>query len=256
MSTNNNNPYEYYESIPYKETGPRPGEGLYSLNDYINPASITTFILILLVLNVLLDALGVYADLQQAFVIQNIQAGAYETEEAQQAAAEAVDTMAELVALPQTIATFALGIVFLVWTYRVCKNAHCLSLNRLANTPGWAVGWYFVPIANLWKPYYALSEAYIESHNSNYSHPRAGEAPLLLLWWGVHIITVIVGQISFRLNMSLNDHSTIDQLLTAKWAIIGTEGLSIPLNILTLIIVLHFAKFQREGFERRSNDYR
>ena len=258
MSTDHNpgNPYEYYEPIPYKEIASRLAQGRFSLEDYVDSTSITTFVLILLVLCILLNAMGIYADFRQVGVIENIRAGVYETEEAQQAAAEAVDELAGLVAVAQIGVTLLLGVVFLFWTHRVCKNAHCLSLSPLKITPGWAVGWYFIPFANLWMPYTALNEAYVTSRNVDYSRPRIETAPLIFLWWIVHLIFVVISQISFQVSRSLTRHSGIDEWLTAKWLTIVAEGVSIPLNILTIVVVLVFVKCQREGFERRNNDYR
>ena len=68
-----------------------------------------------------------------------------------------------------TLATFVL---FGVWIVRSGKNAwlfHQLKRRTAARsgaryhevittTPGWCVGWYFIPIANLWKPYVAMRE--------------------------------------------------------------------------------------------------
>ena len=48
------------------------------------------------------------------------------------------------------------GIVFLRWTYLACRNAGYLGASRFNPKPGWAVGWYFVPILCLWRPYQAL----------------------------------------------------------------------------------------------------
>ena len=41
------------------------------------------------------------------------------------------------------------AVVFLVWVYRASANAHALGFGDLKFRPGWAVGWWFVPIANL-----------------------------------------------------------------------------------------------------------
>src|ERR1043166_6019302 len=46
-----------------------------------------------------------------------------------------------------------LGITFLRWIHRANKNLHCLSTEVMRLSPGWAIGWYFIPVANLFKPY-------------------------------------------------------------------------------------------------------
>ena len=53
--------------------------------------------------------------------------------------------------------------------------------------PGWAVGWYFVPIAWFWKPYQAMREIWRASVNpSNWR--GAPVSPLLRWWWGLWIV--------------------------------------------------------------------
>lgn len=46
------------------------------------------------------------------------------------------------------LAVVAAGIAVLRWIYRASRNAHAFG-PAMTVTPGWAVGWFFVPIANL-----------------------------------------------------------------------------------------------------------
>jgi hypothetical protein len=64
----------------------------------------------------------------------------------------------------------------------------------MANTPGWCVGWYFVPFANLVRPVQVMSEIW------RASDPESGEGawissrstPLLALWWGPYLLGWII----------------------------------------------------------------
>lgn len=86
-------------------------------------------------------------------------------------------------------------IVFSMWTHRVVANAHAFGGAWSVITPGWAVGWYFIPFANLVKPYHALKEAWQSTHNSE-------TVPAVMpTWWALWIITNILSNISFRLAM-------------------------------------------------------
>ena len=60
-----------------------------------------------------------------------------------------------LLQLPVVLTT---GIVFLMWIHRANRNARGLGAEGMTFTPGWSVGWYFIPIANLWKPFQAMKE--------------------------------------------------------------------------------------------------
>jgi hypothetical protein len=85
------------------------------------------------------------------------------------------------------------------WTYRVNANAHALSKD-LTITPGWAVGWHFVPIANLFKPFQAMKEAWLASHYRGAWHGEPASA-LLGWWWGLWIVTNILSNVSLRMQM-------------------------------------------------------
>lgn len=56
------------------------------------------------------------------------------------------------------IAQLIFWISFLVWVYRSTANLHTKGFQGLKIRPGWAIGWWFVPIAFFWKPFQALSQ--------------------------------------------------------------------------------------------------
>jgi hypothetical protein len=53
------------------------------------------------------------------------------------------------------------AVMWCVWQHRAHTNAIQLSGGGLRFTPGWAVGWWFIPVANLWKPFQAVRELWI-----------------------------------------------------------------------------------------------
>lgn len=67
-----------------------------------------------------------------------------------------------------------------MWIYRAAHNAR-LVRPSMQNSPGWAVGWYFIPVANLWKPYQAMSEIWrISCHPDSWKSVRT---PAVMGWW-------------------------------------------------------------------------
>tara|TARA_R110002126_G_scaffold29607_1_gene97681 strand:- start:588 stop:1184 length:597 start_codon:yes stop_codon:yes gene_type:complete len=52
------------------------------------------------------------------------------------------------------------------WFYVSAKINHLSEVKDLEITPGWAVGWYFIPFANLVMPYRALKETFQASFDS------------------------------------------------------------------------------------------
>ena len=72
------------------------------------------------------------------------------------------------------------GFVTLNWTYRVSRNAHSLA-RGLDVPPQWAVGWYFVPVASVWKPFQALREVWQVGVDP--ARWRTRKTPAIMRWW-------------------------------------------------------------------------
>jgi hypothetical protein len=104
--------------------------------------------------------------------------------------------LASLLALAARVTSW---VAVCVWTYRAAANLPALGRYGMANTPGWCVGWYFVPFANLVKPVQAMSEIW------RASDPESGEGawlssrstPLLALWWGPYLLAGVIAWGSF-----------------------------------------------------------
>lgn len=89
------------------------------------------------------------------------------------------------------VGVFAASILVGAWIYRANANAHALG-GDLSVTPGWAIGWFFVPVACLFKPYLAMKETWLASHfGGNWGNGDATN--LLSLWWGLWILNGILG---------------------------------------------------------------
>src|SRR5207237_10475885 len=68
-----------------------------------------------------------------------------------------------LSALGYLVALVACFISVGMWIYRTNANAHSFSTD-MTITPGWSVGWFFIPFANLVMPYRGVQETWRESH--------------------------------------------------------------------------------------------
>lgn len=68
------------------------------------------------------------------------------------------------------------------WLYVAAKINHLSGAKGLRFSPGWAVGWYFIPIANLFMPYLSMRETYKASFGKE--DWRAQRSSWYLpLWW-------------------------------------------------------------------------
>jgi len=107
-----------------------------------------------------------------------------------------------------SIAAFIVSAIAIsMWIYRAHSSLREAGREDLQFSPGWAVGWYFIPLANLVMPFKAMRELWNESHLSADSY--GGEAPGNLgVWWGTWIIGGILGNASLRLSL-MGDGSNV-----------------------------------------------
>jgi hypothetical protein len=89
----------------------------------------------------------------------------------------------------QNIIAFPCAVFFLIWVYRVCSNALALGAQEMPISPGWAVGYYFVPILAFFRPYQAMrdvwraSEPGLDLRGNPDSWRHARSTPLIGWWW-------------------------------------------------------------------------
>ena len=105
------------------------------------------------------------------------------------------------------------------WIYQAHSNFYLIDGPAKQFTPNWAVGWFFVPIANLIVPFRAMRELWQGSHrvriNSDASAPN-----LLWVWW--------ISWIAALFSILGETHSIID--------IVGYGAISLSAVALILII--------------------
>ena len=86
-----------------------------------------------------------------------------------------------------SLITFSSFFIIGRWLYLSSKINHLLEIKNLRHSPGWSVGWYFIPIANLWKPYQALKEIYKASfYKRSWEEEKVSYA--LPIWWTTWIL--------------------------------------------------------------------
>ncbi len=91
-------------------------------------------------------------------------------------------------------ATVVMTILFLRWVYFVEKNRKALGRPAYSYTPGWAVGYFLIPIVSLYKPYKNMIETWNTSNPFLIPHERdtwAKENPttIISVWWAFVLIS-------------------------------------------------------------------
>jgi hypothetical protein len=161
----------------------------------------------------------------------------------------AVTLLTGLSALATLTALVGCCVVVLKWVYRVNLNAKVLAPDKTIS-PGWAVGWYFVPFAALWKPYQAIRETWQISANPKAW--RSAPYPVLLRqWWALWIISNILSNVSFRLSIEhdLPGAATIGQACDLLSSLID-----VPADLVFVLVITRLTALQIGALSGRSFD--
>ena len=127
------------------------------------------------------------------------------------------------------------GVLLLVWIYLANKNVRALGARGMAHTPGWCVGWFFVPIANLFMPYQAIREIHQASdpEADALSWPNSRVSSEIGQWWGLVILCAVLGIVQLRLSLSIDRNV----LVLGTWLGFCLEVLVILRGVLAIRIV-------------------
>ena len=184
----------------------------------VRPArNLATAVVILLAVQIGLLVFRAIAFIHRIDLLQRIKEGDFVTRDEARASDQLVAGSSAL----WLLAFAATGIVWLVWQHRAQSNARELVAGSTSITPGWAVGWWFVPFANLVKPLQAVHELWLASAGG----PRWSEQrvpPVLVVWW--------LAWLGFNLSglFALSpDTTNVDALVGADRVHLVTMGLGI-----------------------------
>ena len=167
-----------------------------------------------------------------------------------QAEASANDTREIVIAWLVSAISVGCIIVFLIWFYRVRENLPALRINDARWSPGWAVGWWFVPIFMLFRPYQIAKEIWKASSLTAASNNwrEAGTPSLLKIWWGLFILGTILYNASTRmlLHSLYAGKPNIDQLINASIMDTVATSIWIVATIPAILVVRNITRRQTE----------
>lgn len=158
------------------------------------------------------------------------------------AEARADDARTQGLAIVYLLLLFGTAIIYCVWLHRASKNAHALSGGAMEFTPGWAVGWNFVPFACLVKPFQAVVEIWKVSGNPHDPESILYPEWLLRGWWGFWLAGNIISNIAFR----FSDPEHLDLHVSGLWLDIVASACGIGASLMLAVIVRRIQAMQGE----------
>lgn len=131
-------------------------------------------------------------------------------------------------------------VMFLVWLHRAHSNLGALGARNLEFTPGWSVGWWFIPFANLVKPFQAVREVWWESDPEGdggdqiffSAGPRT--APTYMgVWWATWLLSNFAANVASR----VYDPDTMENVEIGGVLFVITGVLSVAAAIFAIMLV-------------------
>ena len=140
----------------------------------------------------------------------------------------------------------ATAVAFLTWIYRANLNCRGFGAQNMRYTPGWAVGYYFIPFLNLFRPYQVMREIWQVSQN-----PADWEAqpvsPVLGWWWTAWLTSGVLGHILFRIAMSAD---SVEDLRLATQVSISASCVGLVLCVCAAFLVNSIGRRQEHLVSR------
>ncbi len=131
-----------------------------------------------------------------------------------------------------SIAIFIAAISILTWIYMANKSVVNLGARGMAFSPVWSVGWFFVPVYSLWKPYEAMQQLWQASHDSeSWQDVKVGD--LVEHWWHFLIVFNFTSYISSALR---ENFLLADKFIYANLCGYADKVLLLVVSVITLLM--------------------
>jgi len=171
-----------------------------------------------------LDAVAVGSSLLEVRLLDRIGAG----ENVSDAQLDANDTRQGMIGLAQTALYLACMITFISWLHLAYKNMEAISPPFRRFGTGWAIGSWFVPILNVWRPKQIVNDVW------DSGSPAKKAPPWLMLWWLGFLVSGVLGRIAFP---ELGADPTLEELRSDSVNYIVSDGFDVVVLALAILVV-------------------
>lgn len=214
-------------------------------NEYKDASKLSTWVKYLLLAQILVAVISISSNFLEFQLLSDFQDNVYTSEEESVADGIANDERQMLVANIYLLVFIVSGILILRWIHRANYNARQLGAKYMEFTPGWSIGYYFIPIMLLWKPYLAMTEIWRASHKPQ-DWLAADVGSVLRVWWFLWLASNMLGQAVLRMSLRAVE---IQDFININILNLLTDVLAIPLALVTLSIVNSIQKAQTLAYE-------
>lgn len=136
-------------------------------------------------------------------------------------------------AVVELIFNIAIVVLFLRLLYKAVQQARGFTPSFTYVSPGWAVGYWFIPLMNLYRPFQVIQAWFKACAEQTGGKPAAGEQ-LLNAWWGMFLLSNIVGWIVAKQD---TDMGTVQGILAYAGYTLGSDLLFIVASVLFWLVI-------------------
>jgi hypothetical protein len=152
------------------------------------------------------------------------------------------DLIGGVTGLGYLLALLAASVVFIVWLWRVRRNAELFCAGRHRHARGWVIGGWICPIVNLWFPKQIVDDVIAASDPR--TPPRIPDLRgiegngLVLIWWITWIVSLVLGNLGG--SAALSDAPDVDDLgsaasLSTVSAVVTAVCAALAIRVLGLV---------------------
>lgn len=177
-----------------------------------------------------LDVIAVLSDVAQVELVSALVDGDFSRLDE----AESSDARQAGIGGLQLLGIIVGAIFFIRWMHRAYWNVSEFGAQGLPARPGWAIGAWFVPILNLFRPKQMIDATW-KASDPSLQQPigetwRSGPVPATIhWWWAMWLISGFMGWISLR---GMSAANTPDQILAFSWMILVSDTCAVAAGIL------------------------
>lgn len=204
------------------------------MSKYIPAERLVAVVCTLLAIELLLTGLQTLSLMLQIQLLTRALSGA----EISDTEASINDLRIQAISVAAVLMAATCGIVFLRFLGRANHNARALGADGISATPGWTIGYFFVPVINLWRPYQILQEIWKASAPEPGDWKTRAGSSLIGWWWGLRLLDNVANRVVLRMTWQPSgDAPSLENLINQTWTTIGVQGLDAVVLVLSFLLI-------------------
>jgi len=196
--------------------------------------TLSQIVLIGFALIILIDVASVAAGIHQVILLDDLINGVAVSDDT----IAANDQWYSISGIAQSLAYLATAIGFFFWIYRAYKNLQAMNIPGLKYSPSWAVGYFFIPILNLFRPYQVVKEIWQQcasaADSKLYGTELVEVSAKIGWWWMFFVVHWMLSRASSR--MMLRAESG-EEYVSATYFALVTDIVNIMGAIAAIVMI-------------------